>query len=762
MKPQFIATVILLGSSVVGSHDAVAKEESRTVSAHMGGGSGSGVGIRATPRPGRFTVPEGHVATGFKYHFHDPATSYTSTRLGPSNIYSETLGRSIREAQANPNIELPPGKYKFVVGGRPGASGTLSFKIVSTTADPREERPIPDNLRLPTNFDVTYDFLTDIYYTHEGTKRQLDEFDTMHEWVHPEQVVVRFRNGQVSSQYKMVYPPSVEALKGTDTHTLAGTLANGRFAGTETVDSNYQLSLRNGQVLNRRYGIVYALRGQVNADGKLIIHGKWQSDYGYEETLALNERGGTISLGNGRFQVEKKTYESHSTVKAGISEVHLQLPIGRSPTSQTVVQDSDHSGSTSSVGPDPPAGSGDQVSSGPPGNTVWDTPDDDPPWEPPATPPVNRDPRDGPGSGNDNIWKDADPTDNPIADSNTQDDEWDIDQETPKPADRLADGKILFKPPWDEGDPYPMSEEEVKEIQDKQRQGFRWDKRHGWVNDKRQKDIDVIADIQRRNDEKEKQRSDDNAKKLADSERRSQTLAEKEKRRDDEALAEKVKSQGFGSLTKEERKQLSEADDDIKDDLRGKPEKIRGYKRGIVDKTLPQGTIDSIHKGLDWTKTGIDEGMDFMKSKAGPAGELIGTGYTVGSKVLGRISEANAKYNAGTSDRPDYGKAAIEGGRDAATSIIIDKIGGKANDKLTDKLLDSKVGKKVIERAGKKKPDLIDDVTDTLTDSTKQNVNYGIGRTSKPGYDATLTEPVKNAVDWTTGNEDTTSKPDHK
>ena len=82
------------------------------------------------------------------------------------------------------------------------------------------------------------------------------------------------------------------------------------------------------------------------------------------------------------------------------------------------------------------------------------------------------------------------------------------------------------------------------------------------------------------------------------------------------------------------------------------------------------------------------------------------------------------------------------------------------NDKVTDSLLNSKTGKKVVEHIGSKKPQLLDDVTNTLTEGTKQNVNYGIGRASKPAYDSTMGTPIQEAVDWTVGGEE--SKPQAK
>ena len=77
-----------------------------------------------------FTIPKGMTATNFKYRFHDPKSKIKLDKLTGSSIYSITEKRYISEATSGPKFELPPGKYKFVVGGRPGASGSLSFDVV--------------------------------------------------------------------------------------------------------------------------------------------------------------------------------------------------------------------------------------------------------------------------------------------------------------------------------------------------------------------------------------------------------------------------------------------------------------------------------------------------------------------------------------------------------------------------------------------------------------------------------------------------------
>jgi hypothetical protein len=220
-----IPILAVLCACIFHASYATAMEESRSVSASVSGG-GRGVGINAERVPGRFTVPEGHIATGFKYHFSDPNINYTSTRLSGSNIYSETQSRYISEVEGNPNAKLPPGKYKFVVGGRPGASGTLSFTIVSTTVDPPEDRRPGNNLGLPRNFDVTFSHETDIYVTDKSGRKQWKDTPGVEIYDPPDQIVAHFRNGQLSAQWKIGW--SQENSSCETTVTLDGMLSLGK------------------------------------------------------------------------------------------------------------------------------------------------------------------------------------------------------------------------------------------------------------------------------------------------------------------------------------------------------------------------------------------------------------------------------------------------------------------------------------------------------------------------------------------------------
>jgi len=105
------------------------KVERRSVSARVVQAVGEGVGIRAKKVPGEFTIPEGQTARNFRYRFQDPKSNLKLDKLTGSSIYSVSEKRYITEAADNAGLELPAGKYKFVVGGSPGATGTLSFDV---------------------------------------------------------------------------------------------------------------------------------------------------------------------------------------------------------------------------------------------------------------------------------------------------------------------------------------------------------------------------------------------------------------------------------------------------------------------------------------------------------------------------------------------------------------------------------------------------------------------------------------------------------
>lgn len=88
-------------------------------------GSGS---VQAVLVPGEFSVPNGSNAVIVSFKHDDPNTGYHSEKLG-KNIYSVTLGKYMVDGSGNPMLRLPPGQYRFAVGGYPGATGVLTYNL---------------------------------------------------------------------------------------------------------------------------------------------------------------------------------------------------------------------------------------------------------------------------------------------------------------------------------------------------------------------------------------------------------------------------------------------------------------------------------------------------------------------------------------------------------------------------------------------------------------------------------------------------------
>ncbi len=108
----------------------------------------AGANNLAEHQPGIFKVPTGQVARHFKYYFADPKTGIERDKLNNRTIYCETTKSWVEIPVDSATLELPPGDYKFVVGGTPGSSGTLSFQTESSAvAAAREESS--DALRIP-------------------------------------------------------------------------------------------------------------------------------------------------------------------------------------------------------------------------------------------------------------------------------------------------------------------------------------------------------------------------------------------------------------------------------------------------------------------------------------------------------------------------------------------------------------------------------------------------------------------------------------
>lgn len=143
LRTVFIAAVVLtLGSLATGAEkdkktqEKVKDQEAvHTVTASMDYPTNGGIGIQAEKRPGEFTIPKGAKGTKLKYQFSNPKTGSTLTRINGRNVYSVTEHRYMNELDGNPDYELPPGEYRFVVGGEPGAIGSLTYTLAQGSAN---------------------------------------------------------------------------------------------------------------------------------------------------------------------------------------------------------------------------------------------------------------------------------------------------------------------------------------------------------------------------------------------------------------------------------------------------------------------------------------------------------------------------------------------------------------------------------------------------------------------------------------------------
>lgn len=118
-------SILAFAFLVAFSASALAVSGPYTVHASVQSGTGA---IQAVLVPGEFTIPSGSTAVITKFRHDNPATGYHNEKLG-KNIYSITEGRDMVDAKGNALMQLPPGDYRFVIGGSVGASGTLVYEL---------------------------------------------------------------------------------------------------------------------------------------------------------------------------------------------------------------------------------------------------------------------------------------------------------------------------------------------------------------------------------------------------------------------------------------------------------------------------------------------------------------------------------------------------------------------------------------------------------------------------------------------------------
>lgn len=120
-----VSTMILTAVCFCMLTTTVMAAKTVSVTARVVSGTGA---IRAKQQPVVFTVPAGKTAVIKKYFFSCQKSKVTRKVLG-KNIYCLTTKKYMVDAKNKPIMSLPPGKYKFFVGGYPGAYGILTYTL---------------------------------------------------------------------------------------------------------------------------------------------------------------------------------------------------------------------------------------------------------------------------------------------------------------------------------------------------------------------------------------------------------------------------------------------------------------------------------------------------------------------------------------------------------------------------------------------------------------------------------------------------------
>lgn len=272
------------------------KGETISVTAKVGyGQGGSGYFPPAVLEPVEFEVPEGYQAGNLFYHWADPKTGEKRDKLGAKNIYSISQGRYMTEVKDNPGATLPAGRYRFVVGGLPGAIGNLTYTTVRSTKTDKsgdvvqgtpKKPPVKQSgdkntntgeppgsgveevlLNLPKDFDV---FLPEIDFS----RTTIQGFPGSTKGTSDGPLVLRFRDGKVSAdqQWTAYVKQQVEnphIVEWRFRLKMEGVLRRGVITGTMTYYYEGGIrAIRYPEWQNWEQG---ELKGQADADGKTTL-----------------------------------------------------------------------------------------------------------------------------------------------------------------------------------------------------------------------------------------------------------------------------------------------------------------------------------------------------------------------------------------------------------------------------------------------------------------------------------------------------------
>jgi hypothetical protein len=116
----------LLASCVLALCGPASASGPFTVQASVTGGEGT---VQAQLAPGEFTVPAGQSAVVVGFRQDSPKEGTHTEKLG-RNIFSVDRNSYMVDGSGNPLYQLPPGRYRFIVTGSPGTTGTLVYNLV--------------------------------------------------------------------------------------------------------------------------------------------------------------------------------------------------------------------------------------------------------------------------------------------------------------------------------------------------------------------------------------------------------------------------------------------------------------------------------------------------------------------------------------------------------------------------------------------------------------------------------------------------------
>lgn len=311
-----------------------------TIQAGVGYPAGASIGIQAVRQPGEFTIVEGTQATKLKYSFADPKLDYTSTKLRGSNIYSVTEKRFMRELDSDPTFALPPGDYRFVVGGSPGATGTLSFTTVprpDTSLPPKPpggpktssgNSPPPSAILQPGGEDVLLNLPRDF----DVRPTSVSPAESIGKW---NEMIFRFRGKQVTVDHEFTMPVDSAGLKSQlhGTCRIQGEFVRGRLIGKGSF-RYFNRDVDQGIDFAEFYAEANVV-GQANADGRLVIPVAWK--------LKLATARDGIGQGPNKPIAwagwKDRTAEYSKHITSWQTDLTFQLPVGELQSNQKFLKD---------------------------------------------------------------------------------------------------------------------------------------------------------------------------------------------------------------------------------------------------------------------------------------------------------------------------------------------------------------------------------------------------------------------------------------